>query len=279
MNYYPKREQHPIDPEVATLMDESIAEPTALKPTTPLVVHAASAETNRRSIFEQDFERFTSGTESWRAALEKNMLKAPEDIPSDYRLAANTDFSPYCSYLVQSLQLIKLGSPLLLCREARDVGGNILDYLVSVYEPLYANTHIDSRSPAEQLVLLIDYAHFFPHYFEEGWRERTRGAGLAINNLAAFEHAKRVGLAERAFMTSTLIRYARREKSTGMDKALEVYEKFASEVDENNKRRFTPLTAEEFGGLVNMWLKEAFGKDPTLNDRFGLSKTFPAIEP
>ncbi|HUD06794.1 MAG TPA: hypothetical protein VMR34_02805 [Candidatus Saccharimonadales bacterium] len=240
-------------------------------------------ETDTRSPFERDSEDFRTMISEWQQAMEEQMVPTKEEIPDGYCLLTNHDFIPYEPFFVRDLELINRGADYLVCRQAFTTTSEILleDHIAIYTNGAPLHSYTDRDLPEFVLSYDISQAHInqlrlfgtLPYFME---RETN-----------AMNWAKQHGIAVSAFMTSLLIDqfnlglimrdnpdYDDRTDST----KLEVYNTLASEVDDDGNRKFLPLSIEQFAGLSLRPLYLDFGRDPGLNEKFGLTKTFPAID-
>jgi hypothetical protein len=268
--------------------DDDIAELMGLTPQAPagesIMPSSEERESDTRSLFERDLDAFKVMIAGWQKAMETQMVATRDEVPAGYHMTNNHDFSPYDQGLAQNLELKQRGAGYVICHQAfmRD-SDDLIEKYIAVHSngAPYFYASINEFIEAE-LLFAVASNHISSHDYlhPQPWGKRKN---------EAINWARQQGIAESAFMTSFLLRSLEIESAEqrfpGMhswkdSSDRDLYEKLAGEVDEDGHRKFVPLSIEQFAGLAVAPLYQAFGANPELNEKYGLTKPFPtAAEP
>lgn len=245
------------------------------------------------SALEADMADFNKSMASWKTRFDERLVPTAEQVPEGYEFYTNSNYSPFNSYLIQDIELQQRGAPILFCREARGAHDSLVESHVALYVPEQSldsvrtaiheinfgsgKEPVINSSPAEELTREIDMHQFNVRLFRPEWV--ASASPWQLDHRKGFVWAMKNGLAESAFMTSTLLwryNYPYPESHIPYEEdSYRLYEKFAAEQDDEGNRKYRPLSLEQIAGMAVSPMYQAFQADPSLNERLRLERPFP----
>ena len=135
-----------------------------------------------------------------------------------------------------------------------------------------------NMTPQEDLVRNILQGSIHDVFLRPEWRSQPNNNAL-MDKYPGIVWAEEHGLAEAAFMSSTLYYYQNLQQTGQEDlrsdkygaSALHLYEELAAQLDDEGRRKFKPLTLEQIAGFGLSTLNQALQNDPSLNERLHLT--------